>query len=227
MPTVHKWQVPYNSQSKYFCLKRQQHFFWALSTQTSLSKDSHIRCPWQWAETRRGCYPQISGGTRFASIYSISLVKTGQLSGKSSMTTAIPVQQYQNGHLIFLHHQKKSHLRTQESSPRMFSLSSQHHPLVQKPLSCHYQALVQYIPREKPLRKQVPPLSLNEVWVTFMGHPTKSTLQQSYSVLCVLQRYLNSGKNSQTYGMWPCFRGFSVLLRADTVFIYVLYIQRT
>ena len=59
-------------------LQRQQHFFWTLWTQTSLSKDSHIRCPWQWAETWRGCcqhYPQISDGTRFASIYSIS---TGQ-----------------------------------------------------------------------------------------------------------------------------------------------------
>ena len=118
--------------------QRQQHFFWALWTQTSLSLDSHIRCPWQWAETWRGCYPhypQINGGTGFASIYSISLVKTEQLSGKSSITTAISVQQYQNRHLILLQHQKKSHLRTQESSPRMLSLSRQHLPLIQKPLS--------------------------------------------------------------------------------------------
>lgn len=191
-----------------------------------LWQDSHTSCPWQWAETWRGCYPHyphVSGGTRFASIYSISLVKYGQLSRKNSMTTAIPMQQCQNGHHIFLHHQKKSNLRTQESSPRRLYLSSQYHLLIQNPFSCWYQALVQCIPCETPLRKQSPPLSLNEVWVT----PQRA----HYSNLTVFCAFCKD-----TWTRWKIHRqkeydlaseGFSVLFRAEAVFIYVLCIQRT
>lgn len=60
---------------------------------------------WQWPQIWRGCCPhnlQVSGGTWFVRGCSISLVQTGQLSGKCSMTTAIPVQRCQNGHLTSL-----------------------------------------------------------------------------------------------------------------------------
>lgn len=66
---------------------------------------------------------------------SISLVQIGQLSGKSSMTTAIPVQQCQNGHLTSLIITRKVILEPRNSGQKAFSVKSLNTILLSKTYS--------------------------------------------------------------------------------------------
>lgn len=129
----------------------------------------HIRCPLQ-GEPQRCCIQTLSGGTRFASTNSFSLVKSKQFSGKNSTTTLIlHACRSTKTDVFFLE------VISEPKNPVPEGLFVKPTPAsYPKPLSCLHQSWHSVFHTKTPLGKHTPPFSLDGVWVIFMGHPTKS-----------------------------------------------------
>lgn len=133
-------------------------------------KMSHQMSFTRW--TSEMLYPGVSGGTRFASTNSFSLVKSKQFSGKNSMTTLIlHACRSTKTNIFFLE------VISEPKNPVPEGLFVKPTPAsYPKPLSCLHQSWHSVFHTKTPLGEHTPPFSLDGVWVIFMGHPTKSTV---------------------------------------------------